>query len=511
MSLLFGYSSDIQEGDIDMDNNKIINLPDPSTGSEPVTKSYADTHYSGGGGGKRGPKGPKGDTGSQGPKGDTGTQGPKGDTGAQGPKGDKGDVGPQGPKGSKGDKGDTGPQGPKGDKGSGGSSKGDKGDTGPQGPKEDQGDTGPQGSKGDKGNTGTQGPKGDKGDTGSQGPKGDKGNTGPKGDTGSQGPPGSGGLSDTGFTMQGNIDMGNHKITNLPDPTLANDPITKQYATGVYLTNSGFTIQDNIGMNNHEILGLNPVPFDDTSAVSKKYTDTVCVKKGTDIDMNGHRITGLPIIPLSAGELITKGFVDQYYADYKNILTFKGKPGNVVVLHNDDMVDLLNGKPDVDFSKVGNSYQINFSVQPKLPNGIYTYEMDIVLTTSRAYNIALWGDCGGSGYNASTKYRFWSWDFSNKTQQDDVQGGYFHRGVGKRTRIKGSFLNQGTRVYGQEVSISLDYENGQTCEFMMQDLVSRSTDHVLGNAIYFVFEPDNQLTMNFTNETYFSFKRLLKL
>ena len=527
MSLLFGYSSEIQEGDLDMGNHKIINLPDPSTGSEPVTKSYADTHYSGGGGGQRGPKGdkggtgsqgPKGDTGPQGSKGDTGTQGSKGDTGAQGPKGDKGDVGPQGPTGLKGDKGDTGAQGPKGDKGdkgSGGSSKGDKGDTGPQGskgdqgdtgpqgpkgdkgntgpqgPKGDQGDTDPQGSKGDKGNTGAQGPKGDKGDTGSQGPKGDKGNTGPKGDTGNQRPPGSGGLFDAGFTMQGDIDMNNNKITNLPDPTLANDPITKQYANRVYLTDSGFTMQDNIGMNNHEILGLNPTPSGDTAAVSKSYTDTVYIKKGTDIDMNGHRITGLPIIPLTSGEPITKGFVERYYSDYTNIMTFKGKPGSVTILRQDNMVDSPeNGRATktLDFSKVGSSYQINFSVQPKLPNGVYTYEMDVVLTTSRGYDVMLWGDCGGGGYNASSKYKYWSWSYENKIAHNDVQGGLFHRGTGKRVRIQGSFLNQGTRIYGQEISLSLDYENGKTYEFVMQDLVSRSTDHVLGNSIYFVFQ-----------------------
>ena len=537
MSLYLGFSPCLEtiEEDLDMNGNRIIDLPPPTTNSEPVTKGYADTHYSGGGSGSRGPKGDKGDKGDQGPQGpkgdkdDTGQQGPKGyqgDQGPQGPKGDKGDTGQQGPKGDQGDqgpKGDQGDQGPKGDPGSGSPSKGpkgDKGDTGQQGPKGDQGDqgpkgdkgeTGPQGPKGDKGNAGSQGPKGNKGDTGLQGPKGDKGDTGPKGN---KGDPGSGGLPDTGFTMQGNINMNNNKITNLPDPTLANEPITKQYANRVYLTDSGFTMQDNIGMNNHEVLSLKPVPSHDTSAVSKSYTDTMFIKKSTDIDMNGHRITGLPIIPLSAGEPITKGFVDQYYADYKNILTFKGKPGNVTVLHNDGMVDLVNGKPDVDFCKVGDSYQINFSVQPKLPNGIYTYEMDIVLTTSRAYNIMLWGDCGGSGYYASTKYRFWSWSFSNKTQQDDVQGGYFHRGVGRRTRIKGSFLNQGTDIYGQKIAISLDYEQGQTCEFMMQKLdsvQSHNNVHVLGNAIYFVFEPDNQLTMDFTDETYFSFKRLLKL
>ena len=78
MALLFGYSSGLTtiKGDIDMNGNKIVDLPSPTSNSEPVTKGYADTHYSGGGG-------------------------------SQGPKGDKNDTGPQGPKGDKGDKGDT--------------------------------------------------------------------------------------------------------------------------------------------------------------------------------------------------------------------------------------------------------------------------------------------------------------------------------------------------------------------------------------------------------------------
>ena len=77
--------------------------------------------------------------------------------------------------------------------------------------------------------------------------------------------------------MQGDINM--NKITNLPDPTSANDPVTKQYANRVYLTDGGFAMQDNIGMNNHEVLGLNPTPSDGTAAVSKSYTDTVFIKK----------------------------------------------------------------------------------------------------------------------------------------------------------------------------------------------------------------------------------------
>ena len=49
MSLLFGYSKDIEE-DTNMNGYKITDLPSPTSDSEPVTKSYADTHYSSGGG-----------------------------------------------------------------------------------------------------------------------------------------------------------------------------------------------------------------------------------------------------------------------------------------------------------------------------------------------------------------------------------------------------------------------------------------------------------------------------
>ena len=382
-----------------------------------------------------------------------------------------------------------------------------------QGPKGDKGDVGLQGPKGDKGDTGTQGPKGD---VGSQGPKGDKGTQGQKGDVGPQGPKGdtgSGGLTTSGFTMQGNIDMNNNKIINIPDPTLANDPITKQYANRVYLTHSGFIMQDNIGMNNHEVLGLNPNPSDGTAAVSKDFTDSQYVKKDADIDMNNNRILNLPF-PQTSGKPVTKAYAEMHYYDYLNILTFEGTMNSHTIMHIDDMVDTpFNGRNNtiVDFSKVGSSYQIGLSVSPKLPKGVYAYEMNIVLTSSVGYNITLWGDCGGSGYDASTKYKYWSWGLTNKVKQDNIQGGYFHRATGKKVFIKGSFLNKGTNVDGIEIAMSKDYEHGKTYEFVLQHLGSRSSENILWNAIYFVFEPDNNKTMSFTSDTYFSFKRLLKL
>ena len=307
--------------------------------------------------------------------------------------------------------------------------------------------------------------------------------------------------------------MDNNKITNLPDPTLANDPITKQYANRVYLTHSGFTMQDNIGMNNHEVLELNPTPSHGTSAVSKDFADSKYVEKNADIDMVNNRILNLPF-PQSLGEPITKAFADMHILDNLNILTFEGTMNTHTVTHIDDMVDTpFNGRSNyiVDFSKVGTSYQITFSVTPKLPKGIYAYEMNIELSSSVGYNVALWGDCGGSGYNASTKYKYWSWGLTNKIKQDNIQGGYFHRATGKKVFIKGTFLNKGTNVDGIEISMSKDYEHGKTYEFVLQHLESRSNENILENSIYFVFEPDNNKTMDFTSGTIFSFRRLLKL
>ena len=118
MSLSYGYEY-MADSDINMTEHRIFNPPNPELNSEPVTKEYADTHYSGGSG--SGAKGDKRDIGPQGPKGNKRDTGPRGNTGSRGPKGNKGDQG----QGTKGDKGDTGPQGSQGLQGL----KGDKGDS----------------------------------------------------------------------------------------------------------------------------------------------------------------------------------------------------------------------------------------------------------------------------------------------------------------------------------------------------------------------------------------------
>ena len=73
--------------------------------------------------------------------------------------------------------------------------------------------------------------------------------------------------------------MDYHKITNLPNPTINNEPVTKGYADTHYsggdggLSDSGFTMQGDINMDGHKIINI-PDPSTDTEPVSKKYGDT---------------------------------------------------------------------------------------------------------------------------------------------------------------------------------------------------------------------------------------------
>ena len=78
MSLLFGHAPDLElvEEDVDMDGNRTVDLPEPTTDSEPVSKGYADKHYLGRGAqGSKGDKGDKDDRGLLGPQGYRGQRG----------------------------------------------------------------------------------------------------------------------------------------------------------------------------------------------------------------------------------------------------------------------------------------------------------------------------------------------------------------------------------------------------------------------------------------------------
>ena len=303
-----------------------------------------------------------------------------------GPKGDKGDKEDTGLKGLKGDKGDTGPRG----------LKGDKGDTGLKGPKGDKGDTGLKGPKGEKGDTGLKGPKGDTGPRGLKGEKGDTGPRGPKGDTSSTLP-----------TVNQNLDMQNFKIEKLGNPTNTTDAVNKGYvdsnaginqatADGLYLQKSGGTLTGELDMGDNKITNVGS-PASDSDVTTKKWT------------------VGL----LSTLRL------------HKQIFRLKGNPASHS-FESDDTIILSTV-----YRKVGNNVQLVINLKHDLPNGFYAYDMDITRTgnTSKGVDVLLYGECGGSGYDASTLYRFWSANVNQNGKDfsvtsDSGSGKRFHRFTG---------------------------------------------------------------------------------
>ena len=81
--------------------------------------------------------------------------------------------------------------------------------------------------------------------------------------------------------MQGNLQMNNNRITNLPDPQLNNEAATKNYVTismnhlpSLFLDRQGTSkMLGNLQMNDNRITGLTNSPNADDEATNKKYVD----------------------------------------------------------------------------------------------------------------------------------------------------------------------------------------------------------------------------------------------
>ena len=420
--------------------------------------------------GRQGPKGEKGDAGPQGPKGDKGDTGPQGlkrDTGSQGPKGDHGLTGRQGLRGDPGPQGPSGLQGPKGDKGD----KGDPG-SGSQGPKGDKGDTGP---KGDKGDTGPKGDKGDVGPRGPKGSKGDKGDKGdpntsiptvkqdlsmqghtitqlgaptqdsdsatkkyvddkPRGMT--QATADKRYLGKGGGELSGALHFLNaSKITNLGNPQSATDPANKRYvvsrfsqggltrltADNRYLSLNGGGLKGTLKMTNNKITNLAD-PVDPNDSTDKSWVEAHTVGKYLpnsggaltgELNMSNNKITNLGS-PTDDADATKKSWVESKIPKglHHLMVYVKGSPNSHTVEYkNDDILSVVYR--DVGYDTNGNpiSKQLDFNFKSDLPDGFYTYDFDVDRNNDVSMNVYLYGECGKSGYNSKTIYRYWASNF----------------------------------------------------------------------------------------------------
>ena len=81
--------------------------------------------------------------------------------------------------------------------------------------------------------------------------------------------------------MQGNLQMNNNRITNLPEPQLNDEAATKNYVTismnhlpSLFLDRQGKSkMLGDLQMNDHRITGLTNSPNADDEATNKKYVD----------------------------------------------------------------------------------------------------------------------------------------------------------------------------------------------------------------------------------------------
>ncbi len=139
-----------------------------------------------------------------------------------------------------------------------------------------------------------------------------------------KGATGGGGLSASGFTMTGDIDMGNNKILKLADPITSKSATNKEYVDNNFLSKHGGLILGNIAMSGQSITNLNPTPQSFNDAVTKRYVDdSISLAGGLsitginmqgDINMSGHNVTGLSD-PTNDDMAASKGFVDSNFLD----------------------------------------------------------------------------------------------------------------------------------------------------------------------------------------------------
>ena len=133
-----------------------------------------------------------------------------------------------------------------------------------------------------------------------------------------------GGLSASGFTMTGDIDMGDNKILKLADPTTSKSATNKDYVDNNFLSKHGGLILGNIAMSGQSITNLNPTPQNNNDVVTKSYVDNSIVLAGGlsisgitmqgDIDMNGNEISGL-VDPINDDMAASKGFMESNFLD----------------------------------------------------------------------------------------------------------------------------------------------------------------------------------------------------
>ena len=149
-----------------------------------------------------------------------------------------------------------------------------------------------------------------------------------------------------------------------------------------------------------------------------------------------------------------------------------------------------------------NSIMLNISFTSDLQNGIYKYIFYLYFSATKSIKV-LTKECGGFGYKANTIYEHWNVTLQGNDTQTNANGGFFHRGYGRRLTFSGEFRHFGDHLKGLGVSYSVNSE-GIYNRFLKQELEKiPSEPKLLGLSMTWLFEEENGASVHLTEDSYF--------
>ena len=244
------------------------------------------------------------------------------------------------------------------------------------------------------------------------------------------------------------LDLGNNRITLLGDPIDDRDATNKKW------------VRDNAP-------GLGQADADSLYVQQSNPNITA------ELDMSNHKVTNLAD-PSEPADSANKRWVESVLPDeiWHIMAHIKGSPGtgNYNIVHKDDKII-----QNIVYRTVGNDIQLIYNFKNDLAAGIYAYNFDVRSSGhTSGTNILLYGECGGSGYNCSTLYRYWA---ANKSEsgkkfytvtKDSGSGKRFLLMLGSDVHVHGEFALRGQHIYNHDKPYTLNVggDNGETYEFL---------------------------------------------
>ena len=192
--------------------------------------------------------------------------------------------------------------------------------------------------------------------------------------------------------------MNNHMITNLGTPTNNNDAATKKYVDDKRCTFKDGTTS--ISVADLRDTGLNGTVelYNNITSDGGAYCQDITSSSTSKAIVNKNTLeTGQLVTLKSLSPALSRMFQT---AVKKELLVIKGKPISNTVVYKDPSV---NGDPT--FTSDSSSVELTISFTNDLPNGIYKYEFDLILTSSETIKVFLYGECGGTGCKATSWYQ----------------------------------------------------------------------------------------------------------